>query len=545
MEFARRWLAQIQAQLSDLSVSAKMLIGTLAFMLPLLLWVVVQYAMTPQMVALLDQPIEAQARYQITAALDDRGIAYRTMGDRVLVPRGEHANLLAELQMLQVLPEDTTRGFDALVERQTWWQSSEQNRQMMMITKQNVLSNVVRAYPSVHDATVIISMPREQGFGRTHREPTASVNVMLSGGQRLDQRKVDAIAGLVAGAVAELKPENVTVIDAAAGQQWTIRKEGEVIPGDYLELLHAQEGYYRNKLAETLRYIPEVIVAVNVNVDVTRKETDQTRYDQDSSLELLTMERRETTRSESADTGAEPGVRANAGADIAGGGGGGTLSTTETTESGFSPFAGRTHEVSATPGGIPTRISATINVPRSFFVDLYMQDQEEDAPLPTDEVLEALIAEHTDRIRRQVEPLVLAQDAGEVVVDVYPDARPRMEMDAAQAGAGGLLADGYAKPIGLGALALVSLSMMLLMVRKASQKPPTPSIQELAGVPPRIETEIDMVGEVDESDSVLDGMELDDDTLRQRKISEQVSEMIKANPSDVARIMNRWAKADG
>jgi flagellar biosynthesis/type III secretory pathway M-ring protein FliF/YscJ len=83
---------------------------------------------------------------------------------------------------------------------------------------------------------------------------------------------------------------------------------------------------------------------------------------------------------------------------------------------------------------------------------------------------------------------------------------------------------------------------MMMLLRSATKKPPRPSVQELAGVPPRVlETDLEFVGQAEEMDPAMTGLELDEGELRYRKLTEQISDMVKANPAEVASLINRWA----
>ena len=545
MDFISRWTAQIQAQLAALSATAKMLFGVLAIVIAGMLWMVVDFAVQPEMVPLHDAPIDASRRAQITGFLDGRGIQYRMVADRIHVPLDRSLDAMASLQMQQLLPENTTQAFDTIIQAQTWWQSSEQNRQRWNYAKQKVLEDTIGAYPWVRDATVIISLPQETGFGSTAKRPTASVNVVLATG-RLDQKQVDAVAGLVSGAVAEMRPEDVTVIDALAGRQWKVRGEADALPTDYLETIQAHESRMREKLGEALGYIRNVIVAVNVEVDMVRRQTQSVSFDREKSVELIAEERTQSSVTNDAVTAGEPGVRANAGADIATGGATGRNSTIEETENRFTPYAGKVEETALHVAGQPARISATVNVPRSYFVGLFMQGKPADSPAPTDAALQPIIDDSLGRIRKQVETLVQARAAGQVVVDVYPDAAggpfdPLIQPIQSE-GFGVLLAGASYSQIATIALGVVSLMFMLWMVRSAAHRPPTPSVRELAGVPPQLQSEDDLVGEAGEAEAVLPGMELDDETLRYRQLAEQVGQVIKSSPDDVATLLNRWAR---
>lgn len=563
MDWFKRSLAQIQVQLSELAVSQKLLIGTLTIVIPIVLLLVWRYAASPEMVPVLPQAIDGAKRVQIAAFLDGHGIAYNEEGDRILVPVARRYEVQAALAAQQLLPQDTSEGFAQILGAQNWWQSSEQNRQAYNIALQAELARVIRAYPWVRSATVIISRPQNVGFAATHHRPSAAVNVVMASGS-LDQKKVDAITGLVSGAVAEMTPQNVTVIDAAAGRQWKVRTDDQLAPGDYLENINAQETYVRDKITDALKYIRNVIVSVNVELDLTRKQTDTTRYDKDNSLELQKEQHNKTTETTDGSTGIEPGVRANAGADL-------TVatsaparhSTTEDNQSTFDTYAATIREHANSPGGVPTRISATVNVPRGFFVALYRQQHPvvvntaaapgaaASAPAdPTDDQLRPIVEDQLARIHKLIEPLIAAKDPGQVVVDVYPDADVThpSEVGSTPVLAAGVTASSLlnspdaARNVGLGALATLSLGLMFMMVRKAGQTATVATAQELAGVPPVLSSGDEVIGEVESAEPPLMGMELGEDEIRHRKLADQVVELVKANPAEAGALLKNWMR---
>jgi len=546
MDWVKNWLTQIQAQMVGLTVSQKMLMASLAVIIGVSLFLVALYAGRPEMAPLIDQASTPSERAAITGYLSSRDIRYKVEGDRIFVPVERRLDALAALQMQELLPEDTSHGFSALIEKQSWWHTSTQNEQLYNIALQNELGRIVGSMRGVGGAKVIISRPKETGFDMTHSRPSASVNVEMKSGN-LNQKVADAIAGLVAGAVAEMAPEDVTVIDALAGRQFHTNDGDEMVPSDFLELVQVQEKVYREKIASALGYIPNVIVAVNVEIDPRRRQTDSTTYDNDASVTLITREHSRSQSSTEPGAGGEPGVRSNVGLDITGAGATGREQTMEESESEFDPYAGVTHEKVFDPGGLPTRISATINVPRSYFVAVYKQRRPESAENePTDADLQPLYQENLDRIKRQVEPLLSTEQAGQIVVDVYPDAAPELAIAgpgaaAASGGLGGAIGGSMVKIIGLSALALTALGAMFMMIRKAAQDEPTPSAAELAGIPPQF-TDDQLVGEAGEMDAALPGMELDDEQIANRKVAEQVAEMVKNNPKEAASVLRQWLK---
>jgi len=548
MDWLKNWTTQIQAQMAGLTISQKMLMASLAVIIAVSLFIVSLYAGRPEMIPLIDQASTPGERASITGYLQSRDIPYRVDGDRILVAAASRLDALAALQMQELLPEDTSHGFSALIEKQSWWQSSEQNRQLYMIALQNELSRIVSSMRGVAGAKVIISQPRETGFDMTHHRPSASVNVEMNSGS-LNQKVADAIAGLVSGAVAEMMPEDVTVIDAVAGRQFRTNGSDEMVPSDFLELVQIQERTYREKIASALGYIPKVIVAVNVEIEARQRHTDSTTFDKDGSVTLVTREHSKSQNTTEPGVGGEPGVRANAGVDIAGATQSGREQSMEETESEFDPYAGVTREKVFDPGGLPTRVSATINVPRSYFVAVYKQRRPDSADAePTDAELQPLYQENLDRIRRQVEPLLTTKQAGQVVVDVYPDTAPDLAIagsavaSGSGGGLGGMMGGGIVRIAGLAALALTALAAMFLMVRKAAQVEPTPSAADLAGIPPQFTEINELAGEASEMDAALPGMELNDEQIANRKMAEQVSDMVRNNPKEAASVLRQWLK---
>jgi len=103
-----------------------------------------------------------------------------------------------------------------------------------------------------------------------------------------------------------------------------------------------------------------------------------------------------------------------------------------------------------------------------------------------------------------------------------------------------LLGQGAFKQIAAIGLAVLALGMMLMLVRKSSTPVALPSAQEIVGLPPALEAQSDLVGEADESQTAMLGIELDDGELKTKKMLEQVQEMVKSKPQEAAAILNRW-----
>jgi len=100
---------------------------------------------------------------------------------------------------------------------------------------------------------------------------------------------------------------------------------------------------------------------------------------------------------------------------------------------------------------------------------------------------------------------------------------------------------GHIKEIGIGGLALVSLFMVSMMVRKAGPVAAGGVTQPLAGDSGNtLSGNEAVVGSAAEDTASLDGMELDEEAVKAQRMLDQVQQMITANPDSAANLVKRW-----
>lgn len=554
MEQVRRALQTIQSSLERLTVSQKLLMASLVVVMLMTLFVVSQYAGGREMVELMPGGSTAQQQRAVEF-LRGSGIDHRVEDGRALVPVERKHFVLAQMSQGGALPDDTSLLFSNVVDRQSWATPAEQRRQMGLYALQNELATVISQFPSVRTAKVIIDDPPVSGLGQATRRPTASATVFSTDGGALTQNAVDAIAHLVAGARSGLSVEQVRVIDGSTNRQRRARGEDQAFSGAYMEHAANVEKRVREKLLDMLAYVEGVIVQVNAQVDLRRTSLEEERIlpPGEGSLTVPTREFSSEETEQARASGGEAGARSNTGLNIARGGGGGPSFNRSESEAELQTEFGRRVERVVDPRGNPTKINATVNIPRSYFARRWRQSAGEQDAEPTDEDLAPIIESELARIRGDVEPQVDTSAAGDgevgsVVVSMIPDWAPAKA--ASQAGVGGMfspggaLGSGWIKTVGLAALAAASLGLMALSLKKASKRVELPSAEELAGVPPALQTDLSMVGEADEADAALAGVELSDEELERRKRLEQVTRMVKEQPKDAALIVSRWINAD-
>ncbi len=552
MDFLRRAWLQIQVRAGEVSREHKIILGLVVFLAVTLLILFSLYFGRAEMVPI-TQFTTAEDREQLFLRLKNAGVNVKTDGRQILVPSEDYAVAIQVITTSDMLASDTSAAFDELVANQSPWISNKQRETTILWAKQKMLAEVISKWKNVRKADVMISMPEDKSFGRTFVKPSASVNVVMRGSARINQKMVTAFSSMVAGAVAEMSPEDVTVVDANNGRSYTVKSNDEQLADDALARKEYLEKQYHHKISEMmLNFIPGAYVAVNVQVDpVVFKRGQTTEYDRE---QLANREERRVDKSDTKSAAAEPGARSNTMADIQTANAG-ARTTTESEEEivsyGIKPIVRQ--ETYEQVGQNATKVNVTINVPHTYFRGVYLAGQPAGAEDPDEATLSALVATEKEEIRKMVEPLIETRDpTGNEVEGVVTVARviDASELLALIDGAPpktsmiSILESGWIRPVGLGLLAFTSIGIMFGMVKRASQRPPIPSIEELAGVPPELAMDEDMIGEAAESEAEMGGLEVNEDEIRNRKLTEQISEMIKANPEEAARLVGRWVGED-
>ncbi|MBB6430736.1 hypothetical protein [Algisphaera agarilytica] len=546
MDFARKYWTTIRAQMEGLPASTKLLIGSLVVIMLLVGFIALLYAGKPQTV-----PISRFAdgrSEEVVARLDASGISAEIKNGQVYVPATKRIDAIALLAREDMLSENASTAFADITGNP--WETDAQGDRKYLLAMQNYLSVVARKIDGIRSADVVISLPERVGFGRTGVRPSASVTVTMNGSQAVGKHRVESLASLVSGAVAELRPQDVMVIDANNGRQHTVADEDDVVPTEVIELVRHQEEYHRKKIEDTLRTIPGVIVAVRVSTNPIRREVREERKFSDT--EPLKVEETNELISKSFDRGGEAGARPNTTLTIDPG----DNLTQETTETMTRSEFGEKQLVSTSQielaGHQIEQINVTINVPRSYFVTIYkaMNPETEDAPDAA--TLEPIQAAEIEKIKAQVAPLVAVSEDAPGIIEanmVYDMAflQPEFAGPGSSGGGGvmGVVTDSNMVAMAsAGGLAVISLALALMMVKKATKPEALPTVEELAGVPPALPTDEELIGEADEVEASMAGLEVNEEELRTRNLADQINEMIKSSPNDAGSLLGKWVQAE-
>lgn len=596
MEQLRQSLATIKQWLSKLSGIHMLTLTLVALLVISFLMLASVFFGKPDMVELYPGTTAADQQ-QFATNLSTNNIKYETRNGNIYVSSQELMRARSLISESGLLPNDKEILFENILRQQSWTNSRQQNEQLFNNALENELAHTIERFRGVKSAKVFIDAPAPQGLGSAVRRPTASAWALTATGEALKQSQVDAIASLIAGSKAGLTLEQVRVVDGSSGRQRKPTGDEEALPTTYLEHATRVEAVTRDKVMELLSYIPGVVVAVTAQVDVTRVQTQT-----DSALPLgqgtQSVPRKEdsteTVTSSAAPKAADPGVRANQTADIAtsqGGDGNKSNNTQSTTE--YETQFGTKRETTVDPRGFPTMVAISVNVPRGFVARMLKAEKAasgsgtEGASGATGAAAgsstEPTEQEVTDAFDTRIRPTILAAvtpqvraltaQAGKVLKDedlkamiaqsvgvsMIPTDIPEKQADSTSilsslAGLGGgsgggggggiILGGGLIDKAILAILSVGAIGMMFMLVKKSSKKTDLPSAEELVGLPPPIEGSSEIVGEADEGETAMTGIEVADEQIESQKILEQVTEMVSKEPESVARMLNRWVVTD-
>ncbi len=199
------WQGQDKRRLFILALATSIAFGSVLFLTRL--------ATAPSM-ELLFARLEPAVAAEVVASLDSRGVPYEVRGDAVYVDGTQRDALRMQLAG-EGLPRMDGAGYELLDNLSGFGTTSQMFDAAFWRAREGELTRTILASPGVRQARVHLATADSSPFARD-RSATASVTVQMTSGA-VGVSLARAIQSLVAGAVRNLSPEDVTVIDAASG----------------------------------------------------------------------------------------------------------------------------------------------------------------------------------------------------------------------------------------------------------------------------------------------------------------------------------------
>ncbi len=150
----------------------------------------------------------------IAAKLEEVQIRYEISqdGSRVMVPDtdvGRARMLLAEAG----LPNGGSMGYEIFDKQSGFGTTNAVQNVNQVRALEGELARTISTLAPVRSARVHLVLPQRELFSRESRPSSASVAIGLRPGAKMEQDQILAVQSLIASAVPQLKPENVSIID--------------------------------------------------------------------------------------------------------------------------------------------------------------------------------------------------------------------------------------------------------------------------------------------------------------------------------------------
>ena len=261
--------------------------------------------------SLLYSNLDLKEAGSITAALDQAGIKYEVKGDgsTIMVPRDVVASTRLMLSG-KGLPTAGSVGYEIFDDASALGQTDfvqQLNRQRAL---EGELARTIGALDGITSARVHLVLPKRQLFEEEAEQPASSVSIGV-GGREPTAEQVRAIQNLVAGAVPNMRPDRVTVVDQHA-KTLSGGETGMAAEAD------GRKSEVEQRIAKQVKTLVEGLVGagksrvnVSADLDLARVTTQEEKYDPDGQVIRSETTTDENSRENSADTSGQASVAAN------------------------------------------------------------------------------------------------------------------------------------------------------------------------------------------------------------------------------------------
>jgi flagellar biosynthesis/type III secretory pathway M-ring protein FliF/YscJ len=213
-------------------------------------------------------------------------------------------------------------------------------------------------------------------------------------------------------------------------------------------------------------------------------------------------------------------------------------------------FSGKTSETvqkSRTPAGRETVRTASVVVPRSYFVGIYRRaNRKPQLQEPEDALLQPVVDAHLVKIRGLVKNALGLESDDDVTVESYDDVAAVVAMPAAVAlpavaaatavpAPAAAVLNAYAQQIALAALALVTVISLSLLLRR---RPVTAGAG--AGAMPEVERGSVLSGTLEKPAPPVSPTGASAEEAEAHRMFHRVRDVVGENPEEAARVLRGW-----
>lgn len=237
--------------------------------------------------ALLYSNLDLKEAQQITADLDQAGIKYELKGDGSTIMVDREAVDKARLLLAgKGLPTAGSVGYEIFDNAPTLGQTEFVQNLDNQRALEGELSRTIKTLHGIASARVHLVMPKRELFEDEAAKPTASVVVGISGAD-LSGDQVRAIRNLIAGAVPNLKADDVTLLDDRGHALAVGGQDDATVDGAGAQHKSEVEESLRKRLQSVVEGIVgpgAARIMVTAQLDPTSTTQEKVAFDPDGSV---------------------------------------------------------------------------------------------------------------------------------------------------------------------------------------------------------------------------------------------------------------------
>lgn len=255
---------------------------------------------TPNM-SLLFSGLDLSDSAKIVQNLEAQGIPYKLVGDgnTILVPH-DQVNKIRVNVAGQGLNSGGSLGYELFDRGDSLGTTSFVQNINLIRALEGELSRTIQAIEKVTSARIHLVLPQRRLFSNEDRQATASIFVKTSNG-RLSRDQVMAIQNLVSGAVPDLQPERISIVDQKGSllAHGTSDNTASALALSLDEKKNSMENRLRGQIEDLLEKtvgLGKVRTEVNAELDMNRITSNSETYDPEGTI--LSSQTTESTGSD-------------------------------------------------------------------------------------------------------------------------------------------------------------------------------------------------------------------------------------------------------
>ncbi len=489
-------------------------------------------------------PISASQLPAMEAAFAKANLkGYEIRGTQIRVLRGQEATYMAALAEAKALPSNFGSAMREAINTGNVFDSAKQREQRIKIATQDELGLIISSMSGIERAYVLYDIDSKPGLNKD-KIITATAMVKPNGSEQLDETKVSSIRHLVAGAIAGLRPENVTVSDLNGRTWYGDPENGGGADDDlYVSRKRIYEQDLKAKILNALSFIPNVTVEPTVTLDTKKKSrTREVKHDP----KAVAVKESDQSTSRTQNSGGPAGrvgfaaQQPNTAQSLGTNNTGGSREEEEQSKREVVSLASGQEIETETVGLTPKLAKVSVGIPISYFKKVWQErnpaEEGKEQKGPDQAALEQIRTEESSKIQKHVAQLLppaegVADPTELVTVTTFQDI-PGKELPAPKA-MQTILAwlNEYWSMLGMIGVALVSLMMLRSLVRAV------PAVEQPRSMPR-------VVGMTMREEEAAETAATPAAQLRRfvagPSLRDELSKMVKEDPDNAANILRGW-----